>query len=266
MATRAVRHVGFPLSLLFGPAACEARVIVALLMESAPQGILEVMRPAPLALAAAVIPTVAILAAFYLSADAGHIPKCNPFIDGCASISATGREPPGALLFRAVQLPYAAVLALLWILVAQWVMQVTPAAERMERWILITGLVGAAALVVYVTFLGTKTPVYSFMRRFGIYFYFLGTVLTQLLVALRVRRAAPTWRLDAVARWMLGCALFPFALGILNLALKSVLENPDPPENAIEWIASLSMQAWFIGLYVAWRRTDYRVSSTVQAP
>ncbi len=224
------------------------------------------MRPDPIALAAAVVPTVAILTAFYLSAYAGNVPLCNPFIDGCASISATGRQPPGALLFRAVQLPYAALLALIWILAAGWVSQVAPPAERMERWILITGLVGAAALIVYVTFLGTKTPVYAFMRRFGIYFYFLGTVIAQLLVALRVYRADPVWRLGGVARWMLACALLPFVLGVLNLVLKSILENPDPPENAIEWIASLSMQAWFLGLYLGWRRTDYRASASVTGP
>ena len=224
------------------------------------------MRPAPIALAAAVIPTVAILSAYYLSADAGNVPLCNPFIDGCTSISATGRQPPGALLFRAVQLPYAALLALIWILVAGWVSQVAPQAEGMQRWILITGLVGAAALVVYVTFLGTKTPAYVFMRRFGIYLYFLGTVIAQLLAALRVYRADPAWRLDRIARFMLGCALLPFALGVLNLVLKSILENPDPPENAIEWLASFGMQAWFLGLYLAWRRTDYRASASVTGP
>lgn len=221
------------------------------------------MRPAPIALAAAVVPTIAILAAFYLSAYAGNVPHCNPFIDGCASISATGRQPPGALVFRAVQLPYSIVLAVIWILAARWVMQVTPPAGRIERWILIAGLVGAVALIIYVTFLGTKTPVYAFMRRFGIYFYFLGTVIAQLLVALRVCRAGASWRLGGAGRWMLACALFPFALGILNLVLKSILDNPDAPENAIEWIASLSMQAWFIGLYVAWRRTGYEVNMTV---
>ena len=222
------------------------------------------MRPAPIALAAAVIPTVAILAAFYLSAHAGNVPMCNPFIDGCASISATGRQPPGALVFRAVQLPYSVVLAVIWILAARWIGNLSPDSGRARRWILVMGLIGAAALIVYVTFLGTKTPVYSFMRRFGIYFYFLGTVLAQLSVAIAVFRARPDWQLQGVARWMLGCALFPFALGVLNLVLKSVLENPDPPENVIEWIASLSMQAWFLGLYVAWRRTEFAVGTSVK--
>ena len=224
------------------------------------------MRPAPLALVAAIVPSVAILLAFYLSASAGAIPMCNPLIDGCASISATGREPPGALVFRAVQLPYAVLLAVLWTLSATWLGQLDAARRSTRRWILGLGLVGALALVVYVTFLGTTTPIYSFMRRFGIYFYFLGTVLAQLIVAARVAAVGDAWPLRRIGQYMLGCALFPFALGVLNLALKSILADPDAPENAIEWIASLSMQAWFLGLYLAWRRSGFTIRTEVSGP
>lgn len=217
------------------------------------------MRPAPLNLAAAIVPVAAILTAFYLSAQAGKIPMCNPFIDGCSSISATGREPPGALLFRAVQLPYAVVLAVIWTLTVFWLRSLGAVSKGMARWILVCGLTGAAALVVYVTFLGTTTPIYSFMRRFGIYFYFLGTALAQLLTTLRIRVVADEWQLTGVTRFMLVAVLLPFVLGIANLAQKAVVANPDPFENAIEWIASLSMQAWFLGLYVAWKRTGFTV-------
>ncbi len=224
------------------------------------------MRPAPLALVAAIVPTVAIVLAFYLSAAAGAIPMCNPFIDGCSSISATGREPPGALVFRAVQLPYAVLLALLWVLSAAWLRELGAATSRARRWMVILGLAGAAALVIYVTFLGTTTPIYAFMRRFGIYFYFLGTVLAQLVVALQLLTTGEHWQLRRIGQFMLGCAVFPFVLGVINLALKSVLADPDAPENAIEWIASLSMQAWFFGLYLAWRRTGFTTRATVDPP
>lgn len=33
------------------------------------------------------------------------IPACFPYVDGCVSISATGRQPPGNFVFRAVHLP-----------------------------------------------------------------------------------------------------------------------------------------------------------------
>ena len=224
------------------------------------------MRPAPLALLAAIVPTVAILLAFYVSALAGAIPMCNPFIDGCASISATGRQSPGALIFRAVQLPYAALLALLWVLSAAWLRELGATTARSQRWIVFFGFAGALALIVYVTFLGTTTPIYAFMRRFGIYFYFLGTVIAQLIVAVRLLSAEDAWRMRTIGWFMLGCALFPFALGVLNLFLKTILADADAPENAIEWIASLSMQAWFVGLYVAWRRSGFTTTAGVIPP
>ena len=217
------------------------------------------MRPAALNLLAAVIPVAGTLTAFVLTAQAGKIPMCNPFIDGCASISATGREPPGALLFRAVQLPYAVLLAIIWALTVSWLKSIGAVSATGARWILGCGLAGAAALVIYVTFLGTATPVYSFMRRFGIYFYFLGTALAQLITTFRIRAAAADWRLAGTARFMLVVVLLPFVLGIANLVQKAIVADPDPAENAIEWIASLSMQAWFFGLYVAWRRTGFAV-------
>ena len=97
------------------------------------------MRPAPLNLVAAVIPVAAILTAFFLSATAGKISMCNPFIDGCASISATGREPPGALLFRAVQLPYAVLLAVIWTLGVMWLRSLDAVSRTTARWILVCG-------------------------------------------------------------------------------------------------------------------------------
>ena len=219
------------------------------------------MRPAPLNLVAAIVPVVAILTAFILTANAGKIPTCNPFIDGCASISATGREPPGALVFRAVQLPYAVILAVIWTLCVSWLRSLGAVSGTTARWILLCGLTGSAALIVYVTFLGTTTPIYSFMRRFGIYFYFLGTALAQLLVALRIRAIARNWNLSGTARFMLAVVVLPFVLGIANLVQKAIVADPDPFENAIEWIASLSMQAWFIGLYWAWSRTGFSISA-----
>ena len=77
------------------------------------------------------------------------------------------------------------------------------------------------------------------MRRFGIYAYFLGITLAQLFVAISLRRSrmALFGRIPAA---MLALSLAPFALGILNLVQKAVLDyaTADAFENAIEWVAS----------------------------
>ncbi|NQV87340.1 MAG: hypothetical protein HQ492_09730, partial [Woeseiaceae bacterium] len=112
---------------------------------------------------------------------------------------------------------------------------------------------GVAALVLYVTFLGTKEPFYEFMRHFGIYFYFLGTALSQFLLTTAMPRSS-------LRNAMLGFVGTPIALGLANLAQKAVLEQPNNIENRIEWISALLMQVWFVLLYVAWRKSGLIVS------
>lgn len=205
-----------------------------------------------LPLVAGIAPIIGVSVAYGLGADSGALPSCMPLLDGCTSISSTGRYLPGSLVFRAVLLPQAAVLVMLWWLSVKWLQQVTPQ-PRGGVFILICGVVGAVALVLYVTFLGTKEPFYEFMRHFGIYFYFLGTALSQFLLTTAMPRSS-------LRNAMLGFVGTPIALGLANLAQKAVLAQPNNIENRIEWISALLMQVWFVLLYVAWRKSGLIVS------
>lgn len=212
-----------------------------------------------------IAPVIGVTLAYWLGVSNEILPGCIPFIDGCTSISATGRYLPGSLLFRAIMMPQAVILAVLWYLSARW-LDALSSVERSNRTLLIFGLGGAVALVLYVTFLGTKQPFYELMRRFGIYFYFLGTAVAQLTLAVSLLKIAAQ-RADAALRrhavvmlWLCG---LPFALGVLLSFLKTILDNPDMAENRIEWIAAALMQAYFVVLYFAWRCT--RIAVTVRA-
>ena len=171
-----------------------------------------------LPLLAGVIPIVAGTLAHWLGAHYGVLPSCNPWLDGCTSISATGRHPPGSYLFRAVHLPYATILAVIWYFCSAWLAVLCGNGHQAKiRTMLIGGVVAAISLIVYVTFLGTSEPIYEFMRRFG----------------------------------------------ILNLVLKVVVDDYGAGQHRIEWITNLAMQLWFVLLYVAWRRTGFRVAVTL---
>jgi hypothetical protein len=213
-----------------------------------------------------IAPVVAVTVAYWLGVSNDVLPACMPVLDGCTSISATGRYPPGSFLFRAIMLPQAVVLALLWTLAAGWLNALTRT-EGGNKLLLVSGLLGALALVLYVTFLGTKLPFYELMRRFGIYLYFLGTAVAQLVLAVTLLKAALQPRADKLRRYALAmlwlCGL-PFALGILNLVFKSILDDADSMENRIEWIAALLMQGYFVALYLAWRHTDFTTSVRVR--
>jgi hypothetical protein len=218
------------------------------------------------------VPLIGVHVAYLIAVDYGYLQPCIPYLDGCTSISGTGRYPPASFLFKAVEMAMAVALPVFWYFSVKWLRALDPRWHSHAVWsIFASGAVGALALIVYVTFLGTKEPFYEFMRRFGIYFYFLGTAFAQLFLALSFRgicKGLGDHRLSRMALAMLVLCLMPFALGILNLAQKSVLpyETADPLENSIEWIASLVMQAYFLVVFFAWRRTELSVSVSAVVP
>jgi hypothetical protein len=214
-----------------------------------------------LPLIAGLMPLIAMFGAFAIGVAYEVLPDCNPIIDGCRSISATGRRPPGSFLFRAIMLPQGILLGFVWYLSWLWLRSLRPDLGRgISITILAAGFINVIAMIIYVTFLGTSEPIYEFMRRTGIYFGFLGMAVAQLAVALAM---LPT-SLKPLAQTMFAISIAVFLLGILNLVLKSVLADPDPAENRIEWIATILMQIWYFVLFVAWRRTGAEFSVRIR--
>ena len=196
-------------------------------------------------------PLIGVNLAYWIGVQYDNLPSCNPYIDGCTSISSTGRYPPGDRLFRAVMLPQAAWLILSWHFSAAWLKTLGQSRVRAAT-VEVAGLVGAAALIIYVSYLASNDPFYEIMRRYGIYLYFLGTVVAQIVVTLSLRPSA-------LKKTMLWIVALPFLLGIYNLVQKTYISDLNSIENRIEWIVSVLMQAWFIALFVAWRKSNFKV-------
>ena len=205
-----------------------------------------------LPLIAAIAPLIGINVAYWIGANNEVLPSCIPYIDGCTSISSTGRYPPGDRLFRAILLPQSTVLAFTWYFAVLWLRTLHPAAKYGSA-ILVSGLVGAIALVLYVSYLASNDPFYEIMRSYGVYLYFGGTALAQLILSLSLDRSP-------MQRAMVWITVTPWALGVLNLVQKAVLGSLNSNENRIEWIASLLMQVWFVLLWINWRRSGLAVS------
>ena len=218
-----------------------------------------------LPLIAGLLPIVGGNLAFWLGVQADVLPSCIPYIDGCTSISAAGRNPPGSYLFRAVHFPFAVLLAFVWYFTYGWLRLIEGSAHSLRRKLICaSGFTGSVALIVYVTFLGSDVPLMEFMRRGGIYFYFLGTSVAQLMTSLallNVSRQQSSKITHMLIVWMLVICLAPFALGVFNLVQKSILpyEMYDLIENQVEWIAAFLMQSWFVLLYFTWWQTGLRV-------
>ena len=50
------------------------------------------------------VPLIGVHAAYLIAVDYGYLHLCVPYLDGCTSISATGRYPPASFLFKAVDI------------------------------------------------------------------------------------------------------------------------------------------------------------------
>jgi hypothetical protein len=216
-----------------------------------------------LPLVTALLPIIAIHLSLVLEIDAGAIPACFPYLDGCVSISATGRGEPASLVFKPAMMSQWALLCFYWLFNAAWLralMRETGREGKPGTAMAVLGCAGALALIVYVTFLGTDGSIYAFMRRFGVYLYFLFTVIAQILLArhtLALSRALGLAPVRQVGNAQMALAVVPFALGILNLVLKATLADPDPAENIIEWIFALLTQVYFLLTWHTWRATGF---------
>lgn len=212
------------------------------------------------------VPIVAVFTSYWIAVSTGNVPSCNPFIDGCTSVSATGRYPPAGYLFKGAMLPQSVLLSCYWLFNVAWLRALMIASGKAPRHtsaIGTFGVTGSLFLILYVTFLGSQEPFYEFMRRYGVYLYFLLNVIAQIMLATKVMPIARQLRMPRLinlTRLQLVLAWFPFALGALNLVLKATLEDSGPAESRIEWIFAMQMQLYFVVTYFSWKETGFGVA------
>ena len=135
------------------------------------------------------LPAAAALIAFALAVHEGLAPACNPFLDGCVSISRAARHGLPNHVFRALVLPAAVLQALAWLLQARRWPRPRAATMRGSAAVLaVLGVAAGIALVLYGSFLGTEGATYRWLRRYGIVVYFGGTCLAMLVLGRALQR------------------------------------------------------------------------------
>ena len=206
----------------------------------------------PLALLCALLPIVAAHAGWWVSTVHGLIPACNPYVDGCVSISRASRHGLGNVLFRMLMLPAATLQALCWVAAAAW----AGGDGRSSRWTPWLGCVAAVALMMYAGFLGSEGSTYELLRRYGIYFYFGCTYLALLTVLRRLARSTRAHAPLMVVAW--GCLVFGLASVAVRYAISAEVLR-DRLENLLEWHVALWLTATFAVFAWAWHRDWVRL-------
>ena len=217
----------------------------------------------PLPLAIATVLVVATHLAWWLSVQAGHVPWCIPYLEGCTSISRAARHGLGNHLFRLLVLPCALLIGLHWWLAGRWLRGRGSGGAAM----LALGVIGAASLATYATFLGTEGEAYRFLRRYGVVVFFGCSYLAQLLF---LRRAQATGPMDRPVRLlMLAICVAMLALGMAHVVAAALIGGSalqDRLENVFEWQLGVLLVAWFIAHARLWHREEYALRQSRPRP
>ena len=227
------------------------------------------MQPRVIALCVVIIPVLTANVVYLFSAwTTERVPLCIPYIDGCTSISRAARYSDAIFIFRAAMMVNAVLLFWYWRLVQLWLVELDN--SRRYRPLLWLGCIGAAFLILYVDFLGSKGDIYRFMRRYGIVFYFSLTPLAQLILirqVFRLERAKilPSSVKGAATYQLLTCAAM-LGIGIVSLILGYTDLETDASQNIVEWNFAILLHLCFLGSYFYWKQTDYRLHVTIHSP
>ncbi len=211
------------------------------------------------AVLAGLLPLVGANVAYVLSAGAGHVPQCFPYLDGCTSVSATGRNPPGSFIYEGTMISAAVFMVVYWYLAARW-LQVHGDNSRRRKALPWMGLFAAVFLVYYTTVVGHIGEWFAIQRRIGVVGYLAGTLFGQLLLVSRIQALSDSgaW---ALPRWIL-VAKLALCAGMMLLGL-SVIPAPwftgdmVTWERIIEWNFSLLLVLFFPLTAVAWGATGF---------
>lgn len=197
--------------------------------------------------------------AWWLSLRAGYIEPCNPYWDGCTSISRAARHGLGNHLFRLMMLPCALLVAIHWWLAGRWL----GAGSKPARALAVLGATCAVALGVYATFLGTEGAAYGFLRRYGITVFFGCGFLAQLVFLRRWNGDTTTGAARRQWRMMAAVCVAMLLLGVGNVLGDALLQDrarQDRLENALEWQLGLLLATWYLLQAWCWRHERLHLS------
>jgi hypothetical protein len=222
------------------------------------------MQPRLLAIIITILPLITTHAVYLLSAYEGNVPWCNPYFDGCTTISQAARSGSSLYVYRAVMIAYAVLLIWFWVYTRQWLTLILSEITKLSRVIMWSGIIGALSLMVYIDFLGTTGEINRFMRRYGIMIFFTFTPLAQVLLlklhykALPAATAANLKR--PVLQFQLSVLLIMSVIGIVSIILDVAELKTSQSENIVEWTFALLMNIYFAGMIFIWRDYRYQLS------
>ena len=197
--------------------------------------------------------------AFIISVNGGFIETCFPYLEGCASISKSARNGLSTILFKLTVLPVMTLLSIYWLISYHYIKNLTGIKALHNNLMLIMGIIGSLFGILYTAFLGSEGEIYQLLRRFGIYFFFLGSYSAQ---AIEVVQLSNTIKIKHF-KPLKGMKFLILLIGLIILIstpFYGFIENDDWLENVLEWNITFLICSYFILSAFLWRKAELRIN------
>ena len=181
-----------------------------------------------------------------------YVTWCIPHIEGCTSISRTGRSGTSFYIFKFSMIPVACFTFVYWLDMARWNKITAPTLRVLDILPSVLGCLGAIALLFQMAFLGIDCGVCRTIRSNSTSLFFLLTFAAQWLAWIRIRKKSK--QLWVVILYLILCLFLSVEL-VLFITIPILVENSRELENAIAWRASYLISLAPAVSAFCWRQT-----------
>ena len=191
------------------------------------------------------LPFIAIHLSLILSIQNDFLDFCYPYVDGCYSISRAARQPYSIIIFKILMITSAGFLFFLWQRIFN--------KEKNKSPILI-GKIGSLFLVIYVIALGNDGFIYEFMRRIGVFIFFIFTLTSQWIFTFS--QSIKRTKFSININLLKFTSFSQILLFILATPFFLIIKNDGFIENIFEWWITLFITIWFFVNFLYYKKND----------
>tara|TARA_B100001173_G_scaffold149577_1_gene129689 strand:- start:1136 stop:1807 length:672 start_codon:yes stop_codon:yes gene_type:complete len=201
-----------------------------------------------------IVPTITIIISYIFSLYLNLVPSCIPPVDGCTSISRTGRYFPVNLFFKSSLFFSGILIFLYWFKNFHFFSNLNN--RKLIHIAFFCGIVSILFLFMYLFFLGDH-DYYKFFRKIGIFIYLLFSVISEFILALiyyknlKIKSLFDRFYIKFklflnILLVSLGIILFPFMI--------MKIDNVAELRNIISWNYFFLIQLNFLFTFLIWKK------------
>ncbi len=200
------------------------------------------------------VSTLTVILSYLFSLYFNHVPQCIPFIDGCTSISRTGRYYPVNYFFK-IFLFFTGFLILIY-----WTKNFYSLKNKNNETIInyatLLGFISIFFLFLYLIFLG-ENNYYRFFRKVGIFIYLIFSILSELLLSFiyySMKNNTVLFNIIFIrVKFILSILLTFLGIGLLPFMLMKI-ENVSEIRNIISWNFFFLIQLNILFTSLIWKK------------